>query len=123
MLVAGLPACTDEPLMDGGGEIPEGETTLSAVINFKPFGEALTGKSRSAGDAIKSINNLCVLFYADVKEGDKTVKKLAHYQYYDGEGLTVENVDRTSDKEQLAESKTPQAKFSLTIPYGNIMRM
>ncbi|GFI01048.1 hypothetical protein [uncultured Phocaeicola sp.] len=118
MLVAGLPACTDDPLMDGGGEIPEGETTLSAVINFKPFGEALTGKSRSAGDAIKSINNLCVLFYADVKEGDKTVKKLAHYQYYDGEGLTVENVDRTSDKEQLAESKTPQAKFSLTIPYG-----
>ena len=49
MLVAGLPACTDDPLMDGGGEIPEGETTLSAVINFKPFGEALTGKSRSAG--------------------------------------------------------------------------
>lgn len=123
MLMVGLSACTDDPLMDGGGEIPEGQTTLSAVVNFKPFGEALTGKSRSAGDAIKSINNLCVLLYADVKEGDKTVKKLAHCQYYDGQGLTVEDVERTdipaaSDKEHLAESKTPQAKFKLTIPYG-----
>ena len=124
MLVAGLPACTDEPLMDGGGEIPEGETTLSAVVNFKPFGEALTGKSRSAGDAIKTIENLCVLFYADEGEGENKVQKLVNCQYYDTDGFTVNNVPRTdtpstSDKEHQAEALTPQATISgLVIPYG-----
>ena len=125
MLVAGLPACTDEPLMDGGGEIPEGETTLSAVVNFKPFGEALTGKSRSAGNAIKTIENLCVLFYADEDEGENKVQKLVDCQYYDASGFTVNNdvprtdTPSTSDKEHQAEASTPQATISrLVIPYG-----
>lgn len=124
MLVAGLSACTDEPLMDGGGEIPEGETTLSAVINFKPFGEALTGKSRSAGNAIKTIDNLCVLFYADEGEGENKVQKLVNCQYYDANGFTVKDEPRTdtpstSDKEHQAETSTPQATISgLVIPYG-----
>lgn len=127
MLVAGLPACTDEPLMDGGGEIPEGETTLSAVVNFKPFGEALTGKGRSAGNAIKSIDNLCVLFYVDEGEGETKTQKLVSCQYYDDSktgDFKVDEVERTdtpatSDKEHQAEAKTPQATISkLVIPYG-----
>lgn len=127
MLVAGLPACTDEPLMDGGGEIPEGETTLSAVVNFKPFGEALTGKGRSAGNAIKSIDNLCVLFYVDEGEGETKTQKLVSCQYYDDSktgDFKVEEVERkntpaTSDKEHQAEAITPQATISkLVIPYG-----
>lgn len=122
MLAAVLPACTDDPLMDGGGEIPEGETTLSAVVNFKPFGEALTGKSRSAGDAIKSIDNLCVLFYADVEGADgKTSQQLVHYKYYKTGEFDVEETPKnitTTNKEHQAEQKTPHATFNLTIPYG-----
>ena len=63
ILIIGLAACTDD-LIDGEDEfVPKGESSLMATVEFKPLAAALTGKAKTAGNTIKSIENLCVLLY------------------------------------------------------------
>ena len=61
--VSMMVSCTDEPIIQGSGDIPEGYATISAKVSFKPFGSALNGGSRTAGDAIKEIESLYVVLF------------------------------------------------------------
>ncbi|MBO4984542.1 MAG: hypothetical protein J6C87_02740 [Bacteroides sp.] len=115
MLIA-LTACQEDELFPGIGPIPEGETTVQATISFQPFAEGLT--TRSAGGAIKTINNLCVFVYTpptDNNAGGELVS--AHYIT----SFTSNNVARDNDDAEngnTAETTTPKATFNLTLPYG-----
>lgn len=63
LLMLAVTSCKDDLLYTDGEPIPEGETTIIAQVDFRPLVEGLAGKSRTAGDAIKSIQDLCVLLY------------------------------------------------------------
>ena len=126
MLIFVLAACTDDWFNNRYGQMPEGETDVNATVEFLPLRPALDVKTRTAGDAIKDINNLCVLLYD--KEG--TLTKV-YYLLPDGSASTesndgsfkVKDEDRTSDDAEggpTAESRTQQASFRLSgVPYGN----
>lgn len=126
MLIFVLAACTDDWFNNRYGQMPEGETDVNATVEFLPLRPALDVKTRTAGDAIKDINNLCVLLYD--KEG--TLTKV-YYLLPDGSAstesndgsFTVKDEDRTNDDAEggpTAESRTQQASFRLSgVPYGN----
>lgn len=130
ILFLGSAACQDD-LLYNGGEIGEGESLVSATVNFKPLTPALNGHTRAAGDIIKSINSLCVLLYNEEGELLNTYPlKEAAPGTTPGEGeYTLTNENRSEDKKTesiggedkklpSAESQTPHADFKLTIPYG-----
>lgn len=79
MLLLGLTACVDDEIRPFD-EIPEGETTVSATIEFNPLTPALETRA-VAGDAIKSIESLCILVYGlDNKLISKHVIKMVPLQ-------------------------------------------
>lgn len=130
LLLGTASSCKDD-LLYGGGIIGEGESVISGTVKFKPLTPALNGTTRTAGDAIKSINSLCVLLY---DEQENLVKKYPLTPAAGGtttpnEGEYVLSEEkRTDDKTELiggedkvpppAESKTPHADIKLTVPYG-----
>lgn len=118
ILFLGSAACQDDPLYNGG-EIGEGESLVSATVKFKPLTPALNGNTRTAGDVIKSIGNLCVLLYNEKGE------LLKSYQLTEGTGegqYQLSKDDRPDNNPGSglppAEEKTPHADFKLKIPYG-----
>ena len=60
MLIFVLTACTDDWLNNEGERMPEGEVSVSATVEFLPLRPALDVNTRTAGDVIKDINDLCV---------------------------------------------------------------
>lgn len=128
ILLLGASSCKDD-LLYGGGIIGEGESVISGTVKFKPLTPALNGTTRTPGNAIKSIDSLCVLLY-DV-EG-KLVKKYPLKRASTGtpnEGeYVLSEEDRTEHKTESigdedknlppAESETPHAEFKLTVPFG-----
>ena len=60
MLLVGITACTKDDL-PYNGELGEGESNISAIVEFRPLTVSALGRTRTAGDAIKNIENLCVL--------------------------------------------------------------
>lgn len=131
ILFLGSAACQDD-LLYNGGEIGEGESLVSATVNFKPLTPALNGHTRAAGNIIKSINSLCVLLYNEEGKLLKTypLEEAGEGVTTPGEGkYTLNDMDRNGDKKTesidgenkelpSAESKTPHADFKLKIPYG-----
>lgn len=113
----GLAGCADDPTV--GQEPFDGESTVTATVEFRPLVPALDRATRTTGDAIRSIRSLCVLLYDS--KGD-LVKK---YPLAEGEGpgrYKVEEEERTSTPDNpTAEAKTPRATFTLGegIPYGD----
>ena len=113
----GLSGCAEDPTV--GQEPFDGESTVTATVEFRPLVPALDRATRTAGDAIRSIRSLCVLLYDS--KGD-LVKK---YPLTEGEGpgcYKVEEEERTSAPDSpTAEAKTPRATFTLgeDIPYGD----
>lgn len=112
-----LSSCKDDLQLPGGGEAGEGECVISGTVQFKSFTPALNGGTRTAGDAIKAINSLCILLY---DEEEKLVKKYplrqAEGENDNGNGVyTLTDIDRNNS----TEAQTPRAEFRLTIPYGN----
>ena len=109
-------ACTDDILYNPDDRIPEGESVVTAMVEFKPLSTGLAGKTRAEGTAIKTIENLCLLLYN--QEGE-LVKK-----YTDGDFLNYEVTDEVrkdsdADNNYTAEEKTPCATFQLKkVPYG-----
>lgn len=98
--------------------IPEGVTTVGMEVNFAPYTIGLDqqGTTRSAGNAIKSISNICVLFYKPAAVSGEPAT-LAHSFYAEGSQLNVTDVDR--DQTGKNEAKTPQATTTATgVPYG-----
>ena len=65
MLFICFTACEDEPLGEGDDFTPGAKSTVTAIVEFKPLVPALNGASRTAGDAIKVINDLWVLLYSE----------------------------------------------------------
>lgn len=118
ILFLGSAACQDDPLYNGG-EIGEGESLVSATVKFKPLTPALNGNTRTAGDVIKSIGNLCVLLYNEKGELLKSyplTKGTGEGQYQLSEDKRPE--DNPDSGLHPAEAQTPHADFKLKIPYG-----
>lgn len=132
VLTFALTACTDDWLNNEGGQMPEGETGVTATVEFLPLRPALDVNTRTAGDAIKDINNLCVLLYDTEGNFIKSYYLLPEgstsTEEKDSE-FTVKNEPRTDadavggtggTKPETAESQTQQASFKLSqIPYGH----
>ena len=126
MLIFVLAACTDDWFNNRYEQMPEGETNVNATVEFFPLRPALDVNTRTAGNAIKDINNLCVLLYD--KEGNLTK---TYYLLPEGSASTegnngsfsVKDEDRTNadaEGDKTAESWTKQASFRLSgVPYGN----
>lgn len=128
LLLGTASSCKDD-LLYSGGIIGEGESVISGTVKFKPLTPALNGTTRTPGNAIKSINSLCVLLY---DEEGKLVKKYPLNQASTGtpnEGeYVLSEEERTDHKTESiggedknlppAESKTPHAEFQLTVPFG-----
>lgn len=108
-----LAACTKDITDDYGGVIPEGECTVTADVEFKPLAAGLNGATRSAGNAIKAIENLHVLLY------DESQKLVESHSITDfTTNADEDRTDADADNGHTAESKTPRAAFDLKIPYG-----
>lgn len=120
----GMASCTKDYSFERNGATGSGESTVSATVRFRSLVPALNG-TRAAGDAVRSIESLCVLLYDE--EGELVTK----YPLAEGgeNGYELSEEDRTSAKhpetiggeeQELpsAESRTPSAKFRLKIPYG-----
>ena len=111
MLFICFTACEDEPLGEGDDFTPGAKSTVTAIVEFKPLVPALNGASRTAGDAIKVINDLWVLLYSE--DGNLVeMKKI--------EGLQPIPVNREDLKpgEPYAESETSRVSFRLVVPQG-----
>ena len=116
VLLLGVTACADEEIRPFD-EIPEGETTVSATVEFNPLTPALETRA-VAGDAIKNIESLCVFVYGmDKKLVSKHVIKNGTTEV---PGYTVGEMTREDKTGNgiIAESKTPYARFNLKLPYG-----
>ena len=130
LLLGTASSCKDD-LLYGGGIIGEGESVISGTVKFKPLTPALNGTTRTAGDAIKSINSLCVLLYDEqenlVKKYPLTPAAGGTTTPNEGEYVLSEE-ERTDHKTESiggedknlppAESETPHANIKLTVPYG-----
>lgn len=120
-LLLGLVSCQDDRLYDDS-LIPEGESLVSATLNFESFTPAL--ESRTAGDAIKKINTLSILVYD--KEGN-LIETHEKGELIDFKGDTNtgspddwpdnDGVDNPGYPENV-ESSTPRATFKLKLPMG-----
>lgn len=123
LLMLAVTSCKDDLLYTDGEPIPEGETTIIAQVDFRPLVEGLAGKSRTAGDAIKSIQDLCVLLYdteGNFVEGH-SLESISNANPTDGQFYVNEVTRKDGDAPDggtIAETKTPQANLKLTIPYG-----
>lgn len=124
IFLTGLSSCQDDILYNPDN-ISDGEVKVNATIFFERFSNATLGKtSRSDGDAIKEVENVCILFYQE----NLLVKSL--YGTVDSEGIlsgddisgTVDqtgNANRpTGDQNTSAENRTPSASLKFDIPTG-----
>ena len=105
LLMGAATSCKDDLLYTDGGPIPEGESIVTAQVDFKPLVEGLADKSRSAGDTIKSINDLCVLLY-DVDGNLAEAHSLTLVTGEPGEGEY-----RVSDIERKKECSRPEREY------------
>ncbi len=125
VLAFALTACTDDWLNNEGEQMPEGETGVTATVEFLPLRSALDVKTRTAGDAIKDIDNLCILLY-DMEGGlmksyyllpEGTVSAEEKDGTFNVSDIDRSDADATGNK--TAESRTKRATFNLSqIPYG-----
>lgn len=90
------------------GEIPEGESVVQFKLNFKDFTPTL--ESRSAGDAIKSINKLWIVIY-NSEDGSLFLKRNVTGDF------TIKSNTRPDGKPQ-AETETGHAEFRTKLPNG-----
>lgn len=120
MLLLGVTACVDDEIRPWD-DIPEGETTVSATVEFNPLMPALETRA-AAGNAIKNIGSLCVLVYGldgnliekfPIKKSDGSSEP--GYAYKEGE---LPRKDPKPGRDTIAESSTPYAQFKLKLPYG-----
>lgn len=101
--------------------IGEGESVISATVEFKPM--VTTLGSRADGGAIRNINNITVVIYEPSKEEGVEPKLLQICRFNEGEfHLDDPEPDRTnldSDIKDVSESTTARATLTLPpIAYG-----
>lgn len=117
-----LLSCNDDLPFEEAG-LMDGKSEVEATLYFDPITPATLGtSSRAAGDAIKHIENLCVLVY-----NAKGFYETSFYGTTDDKGsFTLLDIDQEGnterpgdDKETSAESKTPKAKVRFTLDNGS----
>ena len=115
-------SCSDD-FPYGFSEIPEGEGNLTATVTFTPTLGANLNATRTAGNAIQTIESLCVLVYS-AEEKATLIKKYTQDELsgYDETTYTVDaDKDYLNDGNQAHtdEKTTAQATFTLLgLPYG-----
>ena len=117
-------SCSDD-FPYGFGEIPEGEGSLTATVTFTPTLGTNLNATRTAGDAIQTINSLCVLVYS-AEENGTLIKKYTKDELKDELSDYKENSYNVTDADHLDgnqahadEKTTAQATFTLPgLPYG-----
>lgn len=112
-LLVGLGSCIYDDLDANDGPLGQGESRVSFGVTFDPLIQNRLGRqSRStegiAGDAIRSINDLCILWY-DL-DGN-----LVGSKYLVRDQLTIDEIDRPASQ---TDAKTERATFEARIPYG-----
>ncbi len=108
-----LASCADEALFGGTSPVGEGESLVTATVEFKPFTPALDAGTRSQGDAIKAVRSLCVLLY----DGDgNLVSKIPLTESAAATPGTYVLAD--SARQSETETVTPSATITLSVPYG-----
>lgn len=128
MIAAGvaLQSCHDDTFDDFNVQYPEGETDVCIDLNFEPIASnALHSRGGApAGDVIKELRDLSILFYDTRSEGNQLVRA-RHFTAEDiknQNGLTVDWEDRT-DKDAsngvTAESRTQHVTTKIEkVPYA-----
>lgn len=116
LTLAGVTGCVDDLMNpDMWGDIPEGETVVSASVQFRPFTESLAD-TRSAGDAIRDVENLCILVYT-TGENPEFVRSFyitKSEKQYDA----IFSEPERNEFEDAAEKTTARVNFSIPLPYG-----
>lgn len=125
-LLLGLGACVKDETTTFD-LLPEGEGKIAMEVDFRPLTAGLA-ETRTAGNVIKSIENLCVLFYRtdgtfvksfyltpseepDAGDNDGCYKVTLPERYTEAQAATT----------NYAERFTPRASFKLTVPYGRYL--
>lgn len=107
-------SCSDDELVSST-QVGEGESLVKATVSFRPFSEGLAS-SRTEGDAVKSIDDLCLLVYNE--DGTEQL----YYEFFSKTELDIKLVDRThtstDNKKDPAEAQTDNATFEFPLPYG-----
>lgn len=127
---AGMVGCVADPTLD---PLPDGSSTLSATVEFRPLVPTLDASTRTAGDKIKAIESLCVLLYdaqgnlveryplTETSDANPApgYYKLSDEERNPGDGYPA--ADETDADQPIAEARTPRAAFTLpgTVPYGD----
>ncbi len=104
--VAILTSCV--PDFYGVDYYEDGETDVTATVVFSPVTDALSD-TRTAGDAIKRIESLCVLIYDN--DGNFVRSEQVGQENIDQTGNSSTSDDAVGDGEDQSETKTPQARF------------
>ncbi|MDE7419631.1 MAG: hypothetical protein K2N35_05440 [Muribaculaceae bacterium] len=122
-----LSSCHDDLLYDNS-IIGDGESDVSVELSFTPMGSALN--TRSDGQAIKDIKNLCVVIYKSNGEFyDKFMaNELTGYKcdpdgntQYPADSLKYQEYQegvQGSNFDYIKDPKTPKATFDVKLPYG-----
>ena len=114
ILVLSMTSCVDD-WFERTESPGEGQSTVSATVDFRPMASGLTQNTRAAGDAIKEIETLYVLLY---DESGNLVENQSR-QILDFEITDEKRVDADADNKISAETQTPRATFKLKeIPFG-----
>jgi len=111
-MLFGAVSCSDNLPFDTFND-GEGKSIVTFETEFHPLTDAALGKTRgTAGDAIKSINDICVvIFTADGSFFDS--------HYFANGAFTVKDVDRNgTEPVSSTERQTQQATFTCNMPYG-----
>ena len=103
-------ACIWEELPMGDGAYNEGTSHIEGIVEFRPMNEALTA-TKSAGDAVKDINDLNIIIYSIKKDNSESLFRCDYIPNF----TTIEK-PRTGAN--IAEDSTPSGTINLDLPNG-----
>lgn len=108
IMIAGFASCIREQIET---TVPSGEEgTVSIQVDYRPLESSLEGVTKSAGDLIRTIDNISIVAYNSV-DG-----KFAFSKYFTTSDYALEEV--ASPSGTYAESKVYRASFNMVVPRG-----
>ena len=108
IMIAGFASCIREQIET---TVPSGEEgTVSIQVDYRPLESSLEGVTKSAGDLIRTIDNISVVAY------NSADGKFAFSKYFKTSDYALEEV--ASPSGTYAESKVYRASFNMVVPRG-----